>query len=41
MEFTDPMNGWVCGSGDNPAYTTDGGLTWTVTAASPTTSTTI
>lgn len=39
MNFTDPMNGWVSGTGNNPAYTTDGGLTWTVTAASPTAST--
>ncbi len=39
MNFTDPFNGWVSGTGNNPAYTTDGGLTWTVTAASPTAST--
>jgi len=39
MEFTDAMNGWVCGTDDNPQYTTDGGSTWTPTTASPTTST--
>jgi photosystem II stability/assembly factor-like uncharacterized protein len=38
MEFTDPMNGWVSGTDNNPSYTTDGGLTWTLTAASPTAS---
>jgi len=39
LKFSDAMNGWVCGSGDNPAYTTDGGLTWTLAATSPTAST--